>query len=43
RERTVNVTQEGTISRVLGVNRDWTLRIGEAAICVRRETGQISS
>ncbi len=42
RERTVNWTQQGDTVRVLGVNPYWTLRLGEAAICVWRDTAAIS-
>ena len=36
RERSVNWTQMGDVVRVRGLSRDWTLRIGEEAICIRR-------
>ena len=37
RERTVNWTQmDEDVVRVRGLSRDWTLRIGEEAICIRR-------
>lgn len=36
RERSVNWTQQGDVVRVRGLSRDWTLRIGEEAVCVRR-------
>ena len=37
RERSVNWTQMGEdVVRMRGLSRDWTLRIGEEAICVRR-------
>ena len=39
RERSVNWTQMGEdVVRVRGLSRDWTLRIGEEALCVRRGT-----
>ena len=39
RERSVNWTQLGEdVVRVRGLSRDWTLRIGEEAVCVRRGT-----
>ncbi len=43
RERTVNWTQQGNTVRVLGVNTYWTLRIGEDAICARRDAGALSA
>ena len=36
RERSVNWTQLGDVVRVRGVSRDWTLRIDDEAVCVRR-------
>ena len=41
RERTVNWTQQGNTVRVLGVNTYWTLRIGEDAICAKRDDSAI--
>ena len=41
RERTVNWTQQGNTVRVLGVNTYWTLRIGDEAICARRDESAI--
>ena len=37
RERSVNWTQRGDAVRVRGVNRDWTLRLGDEVVCVRRD------
>ena len=42
RERTVNWTQMGSTVRVLGVNKYWTLRIGDAAICIYRDDTAIT-
>ena len=39
RERTVNWTQAGDVVRVRGLSPDWTLRIDDEAICVRRDPG----
>ena len=41
RERTVNWTQEGNMVRVSGVNTYWTLRLGEEALCIYRDTSVI--
>lgn len=41
RERTVNWTQIGNTVRVQGVNTYWTLRIGNDAICIARDTSAI--
>ncbi|MEM5469772.1 MAG: TrbG/VirB9 family P-type conjugative transfer protein [Paracoccaceae bacterium] len=41
RERTVNWTQDGSTVRVLGVNDNWTLRIGDEALCVVRDRSAI--
>lgn len=41
RERTVNWTQTGNTVRVLGVNQFWILRIGEDAICAKRDDSAI--
>lgn len=41
RERTVNWTQEGSVVRVPGVNVYWTLRLGEEALCIYRDTSVI--
>lgn len=41
RERTVNWTQAGNTVRVSGVNAFWTLRLGEEALCVSRDTSTI--
>ena len=41
RERTVNWTQAGNTVRVSGVNSFWTLRLGESAICIYRDTSAI--
>lgn len=42
RERTVNWTQQGHTVRVSGVNAYWTLRLGEEALCIYRDTSAIS-
>ncbi|MEO3415897.1 TrbG/VirB9 family P-type conjugative transfer protein [Roseovarius sp. CAU 1744] len=41
RERTVNWTQQGNTVRVSGVNTFWTLRLGEDALCIYRDTAAI--
>lgn len=41
RERTVNWTQNGNTVRVSGVTRFWTLRLGEEALCIYRDTSAI--
>jgi len=41
RERTVNWTQQGNTVRVSGVNVYWTLRLGEEALCIYRDTSVI--
>ena len=41
RERTVNWTQQGNTVRVPGVNAWWTLRLGEEALCIYRDTSII--
>ena len=41
RERTVNWTQNGNTVRVSGVNDFWTLRLGEEALCIYRDTSAI--
>lgn len=41
RERTVNWNQQGNAVRVSGVNAYWTLRLGEEAICIYRDTSAI--
>lgn len=41
RERSVNSTQQGNAVRILGVGDFWTLRIGDQAICVRRNNAAI--
>jgi type IV secretion system protein VirB9 len=43
RERTVNWTQQGDVVRVLGTNPYWTLRIGDEAICVYRDTRALTA
>lgn len=42
RERTINWTQQGNTVRVLGVSDFWTLRIGEDAICIRRDNSAVT-
>ena len=41
RERTVNWTQQGKTVRVPGVNAYWTLRLGDEALCLYRDTSAI--
>ena len=41
RERSVNWTQAGNTVRVSGVTPYWTLRLGEEALCVYRDTSAI--
>ena len=41
RERTMNWTQQGNTVRVLGVNQYWTLRIGDEAICIKRDASAL--
>ncbi|GFE67269.1 TrbG/VirB9 family P-type conjugative transfer protein [Litoreibacter roseus] len=41
RERTVNWTQNGNTVRVSGVNEFWTLRLGEDALCIYRDSSPI--
>nr|WP_224826690.1 TrbG/VirB9 family P-type conjugative transfer protein [Cognatishimia sp. MH4019] len=43
RERTVNWTQQGNIVRIAGINKFWTLRLGDEAICIYRDTSRISA
>ncbi|MCG7521913.1 TrbG/VirB9 family P-type conjugative transfer protein [Ruegeria sp. Ofav3-42] len=42
RERTVNWTQQGNTVRVTGTSSFWTLRLGEAALCIYRDTSAVS-
>ncbi|WP_037317522.1 TrbG/VirB9 family P-type conjugative transfer protein [Ruegeria halocynthiae] len=41
RERTVNWTQQGNTVRVSGTSTYWTLRLGEAALCIYRDNSAI--
>ena len=41
RERTINWTQNGNTVRVSGVKQFWTLRLGEDALCIYRDTSTI--
>ncbi len=41
RERTINWTQQGNTVRVSGVNEFWTLRLGDDALCIYRDTSAI--
>ena len=41
RERTVNWTQDGNTVRVSGINAFWTLRLGDIALCIYRDTSAI--